>query len=401
MTRTNAATFALLLATSAPAACEHLACSKSAHPSPSAPVSVPVPDIKLPSPPPLPSLDPALVSRDQGRIEGLQAWNGGVYVHSRPPRFLDGTLDEARPASDLFDSLGPPFAASTVLGVATRASGPVALLRTKDSGLAVLAKESAGWARLPLPGTVAASRDVPFWIAAEGTSVVLVEPTAIHESEGGAFVSRPIGPSPEPWVLGKRAPRHVRAWKGRVFFGYARGEWGGALHSLDRTTLTWRDETIDPEDDGASRTIPVTGLDVDDRGRLWVTRGLAHLGIHDGDLSVRERDTWTTLARSPGMSGRGRTGDGPSRALGWSLPASSFDGLATDGEGCLVASGNVGLVRRAGDGTWRTILPWNFLYADGVVVVAGKIVVGTFDAGLVVVDERAGTVRRVTLPATP
>jgi hypothetical protein len=355
-----------------------------------APVRRPPPN---PNPAPLHAseapMDKSVFERDQPRTGGVVAWNDGVVVPARPSFY---SVDVDRGSAS---RLALPGCAE-LEGVATQATQDAqerrafALCKSASADAFVLLRgEGARWIEERVPPGLLGS-DGAFVVATETDSdLVIWEPSrGIHRRAGTAWsTTAAIG---VPATYARRSPAHALVWRGRLYLGYAAGEWGGVLASLDLATATWRNE-------GDSND-PVTGLAVDPAGHLWAARGQSHLGRAFGALDRLDGDRWKRIATSPGKWGPSDAG-----ALGWALPNTSFDGLAFDDSGRpVLATGSLGLVAidvRAP--AFRLTPRWpEFVYVTGLVMRGSTAVIATFDGGLLLVDlsGKNAPMRRVTLP---
>jgi hypothetical protein len=120
-----------------------------------------------------------------------------------------------------------------------------------------------------------------------------------------------------------------------------------------------------------------------------VVEGLAHLGAREGALHTYDGRTWKTFCDSS-----------EDRLANWNLPPTSLEAIAFDAKGrpC-VLSGYLGLLCRDG-GKWIRLTPdWpGHQYLSSLQLTpAGVAVIGTYDAGVLLLNIQSKEVRRVTL----
>ncbi len=323
-------------------------------------------------------LDEKLFKRGQPYVHRLVAWDGRVVVQA--DRFY--VLDLGRAVASPLDLPGT----REVIDVTTWGKDRALALCRADGGLRLLVRHGTGWDELALP-TKAHRAATPLTIRADRTGVVLLAGDVLFRWAAGVWESVQIRPPPLSHTLmqGRGVqPDHALLAGGRLYLGYDRGEWGGALLSLDVRTGRWED--IDLGDGGAW---PVRDLRVGPGGQVWVAEGLAHLILAAGRLSSGDGKGWRTnySLNREGPDARG-------------VPPTPLDGVAFDGEGRLVLlGGSVGLVRRKGPG-WRRLTPhWpEFAFVRGLhVTPAGLAVVGLTDGGVLLIDLKSGRARRVVL----
>ena len=326
-------------------------------------------------------MDSSLFARDQKRIVGLVPWREGAVTRSSPFMLVDATQPNAAPLSIPGCGL--------VLDVASDGRRDLAVCRQDGGGLVVFDRDDHG-VRMHVLSKAASTDDgkVAFRVAADGATLVVWEQTRIHVKTGDApFRTTPVAPPPSP---PRGVPVHALAAKGRLYLGYAAGEWGGALVSMDLGTGVAR---VEPGSEMTDQ--PVTGLTLDPTGKVWVTRGQSHLGANQGALHVLDGETWRLVAGSPGSWSQSKLPAGE-----WNLGATAFEGVAFDAEGTLhLLSGSLGLVRREPAGGFVRLTPqWpSWVYVDGLIIRGEKALIGTFDAGVLVFDMKRGTTARVSL----
>ena len=190
----------------------------------------------------------------------------------------------------------------------------------------------------------------------------------------------------------------------RLYLGRGDGEWGGELVSIDIGAGTWHDEELMPLSTH-DLALPVRDLVLGPDGALWAVRGLAHMMSSEGQLFRHDGGGWKLVASASGFGALpGRRPDPGVCSGDWNLPFTNFDSVAFDAAGrVLLLTGTLGVVRREPSGGWtRLTKQWpSFIHAEGLGVVGAKVVVGTFDAGPLVLEPESGRLKRVPLKPPP
>lgn len=335
-------------------------------------------------------MHPKLFERDQPTTAGVLPWDGSLVVRSSPLQRIDLTRGAATPLTE---------GGAEVLDVATYGDTPVALVRGTPAPR-LFAKEAGKLREIPLPALAPPAKDhgPVVRLAASKGVLVLWEPGRVHRYDGRSWRSVTIVPDagPKRGPPAASSPRHFLVFEERLYLGSDAGEWGGRLVSVDLATGQTRaeDPSLDAPERQAPVDLPVHALAVTG-ATLWVARGLAHLGFHDGYLHRWRGGRWELVA----MCERG-FGEKPDVKGGdWSLPATSFAGLAFDTEGrVLLATEALGLVRRDAGGWTRLTDGWpEHVYLSGLTAVGTTAAIATYDAGVLLIDTTTGVTRRVTL----
>lgn len=322
--------------------------------------------------------------RDQRPLSGLTAWRGGAAVRSTPFMAIDAAHGTASPIVIA--------GCADILDVGSDGARDVAVCVDVRGGVRVFDRDARGLSMHPLDGvTGATAKKTPLRVATAGATIVVWEPTRLHVKRGTepfhAVALKPLPDAP------RGIPIHVRAIGDRLYLGSSSGEWGGALVSID---LASGEQRIEPGD--TMTTQPVMGLATDRDGKLWVARGLSHLGANQGSLHALDGAAFRLVAGSPGGWG------GPKLPVAeWNLPQTAFAGVAFDARGTLyLATEGLGLVRHEAGGGFTRLMPdWpkESLYVNGLVIHDDVALIGTFDAGIIAFDLTRGTVTRIAIGA--
>lgn len=277
--------------------------------------------------------------------------------------------------------------------IAVAAGGERLLVLAKTSGgkSELFERSAGGWQPVSVPASVQLDPKQPSLLAVEGETIVILSGTRLHRSESGKWTSRQV-----PKRDGKFPgfPKHCVLHQKRLYLGSDRGEWGGELVSLDLDGLAWRDEP--PTGVKPGLDLPVRDVRIDRKGALWVVRGLAHLGLHEGMLHRLDAHGFQLIASSNRAIGKHPT----ERGGDWNLDGTSFDAIAFDEQNRPhLLTGSLGVVRRDAKGGWSRLTPsWpDFAYVQGLSIVGSTAVIGTYDAGLVLLDLGTGATRSVSL----
>ena len=320
-----------------------------------------------------PAFDWASLPRNDAPSEGLVVWDGAVVARTSELVRIDAKAGRAEP----FTLPG------CTRVVALSAGSPPAALCTSDAGVQVVLKSGDTLRAVPGPTALAPAAVGGLLLAVDGEGVVVLSGTTAFVHEGADYRRLEVTVPKTPATMG--GPNHALLAGRTLYLGYDRGEWGGALVAVDL-------------DAGSSRLLPGTTeleLPVHDLlrapdGRVHVVRGLAHLGLREGELAVIEAGTTRTLA----STGQGDAGSH------WALPPADFDALAFDAAGhAYLSSGALGVLRLDGERWVRLTPSWpDHVYLRGLAIVGDTVFVGTYDAGVVVWDVSTGKATRVPLP---
>ncbi len=368
-----------------------IACSKqrsSPTPADTVQASERPPSAKVPSPvgdaaQPMPTLDESHFRRGQAVSAGLLQSKQSVVVRTATPALLDVGKGSVTPIAL------PGGAEPRALAAA---GGHLLVLAKTSSGKPGLFEHRAGtWKSVPPPPSTAIDDKQPSLLAAQGEAIVILAGERLHRGEAGKWTTAalPTRKRSKPgW------PKHAVLHQKRLYLGSDSGEWGGELVSLDIDKPSWRDEP--PTGVPAGLDLPVRDLAVDRKGTLWVVRGFSHLGLREGMLHRLGSKGFELVASSKGAIGKNpaeRGGD-------WNLDGTAFDAIAFDDQNRPhVLAGSLGIARRNDIGGWSRVTPsWpGFVYVQGFAIVGSTAVIGTYDAGLVLLEMNTGTVRAVSV----
>jgi hypothetical protein len=327
----------------------------------------------------------ALRLREMAPCPGLIPWGDRVVVASDPPRVFDIS-------SERFELLGLPED-PTLLGLAEYAGRSFFLCASTCGDSRLLERSGDTWQEHELPyarriGDVTATA-----IAADGSALVLLVSPWLYRFEAGEWAVvgvRRIAHERED-VLAP-CPRHALLMGRRLFLGYDDGEWGGDLVALDIDT----GELVELEGMARSADMPVHGLTLDPRGRLWTARGLSHLGLAEGGLYRLDGDRWSTIAWNQGFYPVDAEAE-MQPAGDWGLPPTSFDAVVFDrAGGAYLVTDYLGVLRQTSEGGWVRVTPgWpEYAYVQGAVLHGRSLIVALGGTGLTLVDIADGSMRR-------
>jgi hypothetical protein len=318
-------------------------------------------------------LDASLFVRDQPMLSGLSMWGDVIVARGAVLQTIDlGSASATRLAIE---------GASSVIDVA-ETDVRIALVRT-ERGISLL-EDRDGWSALEAPPELS-TIDAFARIAADRRHLAVLAGDALHVRRDGRWSHYPH--DEETMRMGA-VPSQLVIAGDRLYAGYDRGEWGGRLLAFDLGT--GRVQEIATQREG-ELALPVRGLGVARDGRLWIARGLAHLGLRRGRLGFLHTEEFTLVSSADEEDGA-RTA--------WSLEPQAFDAMALDAaDRVYVATGSLGVVRRDAE-HWTRLTPgWpsEHVYVSGLLVYGETLVIGLNDAGILLVDGRGA--RRVALLA--
>lgn len=216
-------------------------------------------------------------------------------------------------------------------------------------------------------------------VTANNDKIVLFDGSNLHSYDGTGWKTVTMGPrKTSSGDMG--GPNQMVLHEGSLYMAYDRGEWGGALWVVDLATGQ-PTKAPGPE-------LPVRDLAVDAAGQLWVIRGLAHLGLQEGDARVLASGKWRIVVASEAK--------GPS--IGWDIVKEPYDAIAFDKDGkALLLTGSKGVLPQSS--RWAPVMAWpqSYMYVQDLEVVGATWVIATYDAGVILFDSEKKTVRRVVL----
>lgn len=327
-------------------------------------------------------MDATLFSRDQKTVNGIAPWREGAVTRSSPFMLVDAAKRSSSPlvidgCSAIFDVASD---GGTDLALCARDGGAVGVVQRSATKTNVVVVPEL---RAEVAGKVALR------VASDRDTLVVWEPARLHVRRGeSAFTTVSVAPLAN---APRGVPIHSAVTRGRLYLGYASGEWGGALVSIDLASGASR-----IEDAGDMTGQPVTQIARDASGSLWVTRGQSHLGANAGSLYVLDASGgFRLVAGSPGKWAATKT-----EKREWNLPETAFDGVAFDREGRLyMTCGNLGLVRRETTGGFVQLTSaWpKFVYVEGLVMHEDTALIATYDSGVIAFDVKTGQSARILL----
>jgi hypothetical protein len=321
-----------------------------------------------------PPMDASLFQRDQPVTRRVFKWDGQVIVEA--DRFYSLDLEQGVVAPVRLPG------AREVIGLASNGPGRALALCRDSEGLALLAHENGKWDRLELPEELRRSAHAPT-LCADASSVVLLGKEKLFRLAEGGWESVALKERPETRGFREEPSRVLLAGE-TLYLGFARGEWGGGLLSLELSTGEWQEVVL-----GRGFHLPVTDLEVGPGGTVWAVEGLAHFATREGVLHHYDGREWKMVCKS---SEEGKNN--------WDLPTASLVAVSFDAEGTpYLLSGCLGLVRSEGE-NWTRLTPgWpEYAYVSSLYITPeGVAVVGMSDAGVLLFDLRSKQARRVAL----
>jgi hypothetical protein len=322
--------------------------------------------------------DATVFQRDQPRLRRLLQWDGKVIIEA--DRLY--SLDVKR--GMVFPLVIP--GAQEIIGLANGKDGQALALCRSGDELCLLAKKDGKCTRQRLPDKVRQSANQ--WVlCADRHSVVLLSKGQLFRFGRGRWEQVQLKPRPETPGLNPNAePTRIILAGEKLFLGYDEGEWGGGLLMLDVKSGEW--------DKILLNYLPVRDIQVAPDESVWMVEGLAHLGWHQGVLHTYDGKVWKVFCESS----KGAISH-------WNLPPTSLDAVSFDANGRpYILSGDIGLARHDGR-EWTLLTPaWpKYLYVSSLLVLTPRmVVIGTYDAGVMLVNVQADKVKRVVLrPSRP
>lgn len=309
-----------------------------------------------------------LFVRDQPQLIRIFAWDGRVIAQTHHGfHLIDMRAGSALPVICPGDR--------TTTGMGTCRGVPVVLCRDGTDQF-LFSRVDEGWEMESIPDTGTVADAV---LVGSRTHLMLVFPDRLSWRAGEDWVTTPLLES-----VGVRGDSQYLLDGERLLIGWDEGEWGGGLVAVD--IRSGQHASLAPVDG-----IPLRDMQIDPQSRVWVAQGLAHLSGIQGFLHVQDGRGWKCVASTSNLNRGTRS---------WDLPPSSFDAISFAPSGVLyVLGGSVGLVRRREDHWERLIPDWpEHVYVNCLHMISDDLaLIGLYDAGVLVVDLAARTIKRITL----
>lgn len=327
------------------------------------------------------SLPAELFNRDQPRLHNLFTWNDQIVA--RTDRFLSIDVKKGAAAPLKIPKI------KRIIDLATRGEGQALALGRNDDGIVLLAKDRGDWTPLPLPDGVRKSTD-DFSLYADESSLVLIAGERCFRHAGGVW--KPVPVKPRPLMDFNNRPKIpcCRLLAGTTLYeGYNWGEWGGDLLTLNLLTGEWTRPTRRDSD----HWIPVHDIRIGPDNVVWAAGGLLHLGRQQGSIYNFDGKRWRVFAATSNHFGRDE------KTINWPFVPTSMDAVAFDEKGLLyILTQDLGVVRHDGEKWTQFTKGWPGCCVMGLQLAAdGLLVIGTYDAGILLWDPNTQAMRRVNL----
>jgi hypothetical protein len=329
--------------------------------------------------------------RDQPRLQKLFRWDNRIVAQAGEFYF---EIDPVKCTSMPIHFVGD----RSMISLTTALGKPFALGGNGDHYRVLFHRSGKNdWDMIRVPQNEEGKEDRYSIIVGDENSLVLLGQKSFKIFNGKNWINRDysneFSPSnSDPCVL----------WRGNVYYGYDRGEWGGGLRKLDLSTGQWKEvtgklPTIDyskPQgqlvfvDDTPLSNVTDISITPDDN--LKIICGCSHMGMYWGQIArVSDNDLVNELY----ISVRNDNNE-------WDFPVTDFDALRFNNDGDQVLlSPRLGLLTYRND-EWKRLTPhWeDHAYLTSFLILNNdQYLIGTYDAGIVVIDLKKKTEKVIRL----
>lgn len=329
--------------------------------------------------------------RDQPRLQKLFRWDNRVIAQAGEFFF---EIDPVNGTSTPIHFVGD----RSMISLTTAFGKPYALGGSGDYYRVLFHRSGENdWDMIRVPKNEDGKEDRYSIIVGDDKTIVLLGQKSFKIFDGKTWISRDYTNkfhpnNSDPCVL----------WAGSIYYGYDRGEWGGGLRKLDLSSGHWHEVTGKlPRIEGFKPNSKlvyvddtplgnVTDICTTPEGNLKIVCGCSHMGMYWGQI-VKLTDNG--LENELYISVRNDNNN-------WDFPVTDFDALQfnKDGEQVLL-SPRLGLLAYRHD-EWKRLTPhWadHAYLASFLILDADQYLIGTYDAGIVLIDLKMKTEKIIRL----
>jgi len=312
--------------------------------------------------------------RDQPRLQKLFWWDGRIIAQAGEFFFeIDPDAGSSIPIHFVGDR--------SMISLATAFDKPFALGGSGDFYRVLFHRSGKNdWDMIRVPQNEKGKEDRYSVIVGDENSIVLLGQNSLRMFDGTTWIYRSYQNEFHP-----NNSDSYTLWNGNLYYGYDRGEFGGGLYKLILSTGEW--VTVDHE-------MPfrqVSDLCLTPNGNLKIVCGLSHLGGRYGRISTLTpkgiENDW--VISNHGESDRR-----------WKYEITDFSTLRFNKAGeQILFTPHLGLLVYRDD-KWIRITPnWrNHFYVSSFLILNdNKYVLGTYDAGVVIINLKDKTEKIIRL----
>jgi len=306
------------------------------------------------------------LNRNQPRIEKIFHWDNHIIVQTGT-FFFDLNITEGQ-ATPIY------FVGERSLVSATRAMDkPFALAR---SGVLFHRSDKRDWDMIEIPEAERNEKDGSYLVVGDDRRLVALGRRSFKVYDGESWTTNQYS---EEFYPERGDPCALR--KDKLFLGKDRGEFGGGLYALDLSSGKWT----------KLNDRRISDIQQAPDGTLWVTSGLSHLGGRTGEIA-----SVTDL----GLVDHVLASNFDGSTDNWPFEATDFQAVQFTLQGDpVVLTPHLGILTLR-EGNWVRLTPkWNqHVYLSSFMRVDDdRFIVGTYDAGVVLIDLKNQTEKVIKL----
>jgi len=306
------------------------------------------------------------LARNQPRIEKIFYWDNHIVVQTGN-FFFDLDIAEGRATPIYFVGERSLLAATTAIGK------PYAMA---PNGVLFHRSGKRDWNMIEFPEAKPKDKDGSYLVVGDAKQLVSLGRRGFKIYDGKSWI---IHQYSEEFSPENGDPCALR--KDKLYLGKNQGEFGGGLYLLDLSSGKWT----------KLNDRRITDIQQAPDGTLWVTSGLSHLGGRTGEIaSVTDSGIVDQVLVS--------NFDGSTKK--WPFDATDFQAVQFTQQGDpIVLTPHLGILTLREDKWIRLTPKWNqHVYLSAFLRVdEHRFVIGTYDAGVVVVDLKEQTEMAIQL----
>lgn len=306
------------------------------------------------------------LDRDQPRIKKIFRWDNHIVVQTGN-FFFDLNIDEGRATPIYFVGERSLVSATTAMGK------PFAMAQ---SGVFFHRTGIRDWDMIEIPEAKRDEGDGSYLVVGDAKRLVALGNRGFKVYDGKSWTTRPYS---EEFYPENGDPCALR--KDKLFLGKDRGEFGGGLYMLDLSSGKWT----------KLNDRRISDIQHAPNGNLWVTSGLSHLSGRTGEIAS---------VTDSGIDAQVLVSNFDGSTENWPFDATDFQAVQFTQEGDpVVLSPHLGILTLR-ENTWVRLTPkWSqHVYLSAFMRIDdNRFIVGTYDAGVVLVDLKNQTEKVIKL----
>lgn len=306
------------------------------------------------------------LARNQPRIEKIFYWDNHIVVQTGN-FFFDLNIAEGRAIPIYFVGERSLVSATTALGK------PYAMAR---SGVLFHRSGTRDWDMIEIPEAKSNDRDGSYLVVGDAKRLVSLGRRSFMIYNGKSWITHQYS---REFYPENGDPCALR--KDKLFLGKNKGEFGGGLYMLDLSSGKWT----------KLNDRRITDIQQAPDGTLWVTSGLSHLSGRTGEVAS---------VTDSGIVDQVLVSNFDGSTVNWSFDATDFQAVQFTQQGDpVVLTPHLGVLTLR-ENKWVRLTPkWSqHVYLSSLLRVdEHRFVIGTYDAGVVVIDLKNQTEKTIKL----